>query len=105
MATRRDGIWISNGRTASAPYTKEKGVAFVGVRTVVRYAQRHSPSFSSQSRLVRETNFLSSFPIVLLKALYSEFSAKPLERVADELRPIIMRDPPGDTKAIDHVVF
>src|SRR3954466_16185740 len=38
-------------------------------------------------------------------ALYSEFSAKLLERVADELRPIIMHNPPGDTKTVDHVVF
>ena len=35
-ATRNDGIWISNGMTASHPYTREKGVLPVGVRTVVR---------------------------------------------------------------------
>src|SRR3954463_14576552 len=38
-------------------------------------------------------------------AFFPEFSAKPLEGVADELRPIIMHDPSGDTKAVDHVVF
>src|SRR5438270_169643 len=38
-------------------------------------------------------------------ALYSEFSAKLLKRVADELRPIIMHNPSGDTKVVDHVVF
>lgn len=33
------------GKIASKLYTKENGVAFVGVRTVVWYAYRHLPSF------------------------------------------------------------
>ena len=36
----REGIWISIGKTASMPYTKEKGVAPVEVCVVVRYPCR-----------------------------------------------------------------
>jgi len=51
MAMQSDGIWSSNGNMASTPYTRDKGVVCVGVLYVVRYAQRVSLNFSSQSCL------------------------------------------------------
>jgi len=64
-ATRSDDIWVSRGMTASHPYSREKGVLPVGVQ-IVRQAQIYSLSFSFQSRLLDEMNFLSNLIIVLL---------------------------------------
>jgi len=72
MAMWSDEIWSFNGRTASSPCTKAKGVDYVGVLYVVRYAQKASLILSCQSLLDFATTFLSKLQSVLLKA-----SAKP----------------------------
>src|SRR3954467_2600511 len=109
------------GRTASHPYTKKNGVALVGVRTVVRYAHKHSPSFSSQSRWLLETNFLRIFCDSFVEgfgepicgriissrgdALYSEFVAEAGEDGANELRAVVMHNSPWHSIAVDDVVL
>src|SRR4051812_6643139 len=67
MAILSEDIWTSKGSMASHPYGSENGVALVGVRTVVRYAQRHSPNFSSQSCWLSERNFFRSLAIVMTR--------------------------------------
>jgi len=73
MATRSEGIWSFKGNTASTPYTRVKGVYWVGILYMVLYAQRASPNLSCQSCFDFATTLLSNLQSVLLKA-----SANPL---------------------------